>query len=430
MAEHLTETVAEHIEGSSIRSLRLDELKRRMYAADDVRLGFRRRFPHLERVESMPMPGAPDEAWRRIDFTAFPVDDLVIRSPRISVQRRRGLTVHRVDESADGSDAAFRDFSARSAELASRGSGKIRDRANDLRENRLKSINEALATRPVLLRIEGETDPTLVTVNAGEKQSPSGAEDGTLSLPQLLIHATADSRGHVVILVGGGDTSIGRTKVLVERGASLRVSTIIEGGTRFQHDLALVDEAAHLHYGYLVADCDTAMVEGMVSLAGRAASATVGGLSTATGDRFTGQKLSVEHMAAATRSSTRWHSLLRDSARSLFVGNIAIPQGSRGSSGVEESHSLLLSETARAESIPQLEIVENDVECSHGATVSGLDPETVYYLRSRGVPMSRVERLLSGAFCRQIIDAMELPSNALTLVKEAMSDEVDISDPY
>lgn len=420
MADQLTETIASQIEGRSIRILRLDEIKRRMYAADDDRLGFRHRFPHLERVAGMAMPGAPDEAWRRIDFSSFPIDDLAITSPRITVGGAGNA----------GDDAAFQEFAQRSAELASRRSGRIRDRANDLRDNRLKSINEALATRPVLLRIDGDSASSIVTIETGEEASGDTSETGGLFLPQILIHASKASRGHVVIVVRGSGTSIGRTKVVVEPGASLRVSTIIVGGTRFQHDLALVDEEAELHSGYIVSDGDPAMVEGVVSLAGRAASATVNGLSTVSGDRFTGQKLSVEHVAAETRSSTRWHSLLRDSSRSLFVGNIAIPQGSKASSGVEESHSLLLSETARAESIPQLEIIENDVECSHGATVAGLDPETVYYLRSRGVPMSRVERLLSSAFCRQIIDAMELPPEALTLAKEAMSDEVDISDSH
>jgi hypothetical protein len=430
------EAVTASIEGRAINDIALQQLKRRMYACSDPTFSFNRRFAHLERVETLPMPGAPDEAWRRIDFSSFPLDRLAIRPPSISVSypearaKPPGIIIARDEALSEG--GRLDEFYRRYADVANRRSGRVRPRANDVRENRLKSINEALCTRPLLIEAESESaEPVVVSV---------AAESDGLLLPQILIHGRERSRAHVIVVMEGANgssdgsdvtvTGINRVKVLLEQESRLRLTVIVGGGsvTHFEADTALLDADAHLDLGYLVADCDPGMIESTVTLTAPGASVDVRGLSVASHDHFSGQKLTVEHLASHTESDTVWNSLLRESAQSLFVGNIAVPAGAKHSRGMEESHALLLSESARAESIPQLEIIENDVECSHGATASGLDPDRVYYLRSRGIPHATVENLLSSAFCRQIIDTLDLPSETYTIVKEAISNEIDISD--
>lgn len=422
-----TDTIDANIEGRSIRQLRLDELKRRLYGAGKNGREFRRRFTHLERIDSLPMPGPPDEAWRRIDFSSFPLDDLTIASAELAAHGVDGSDLPNGVAAHPSGSNAHSTFHRRYADLSSRRSGRIRDRANDVRANRLKSINEALATRPLVLRIDGRpSDPVIVTVRA--TASRGTRQTGSLSLPQLLIHGGAGSSANIVLAFVGSDTTIARTKIVLESNSDLRITTVAIGGTRFHHDSALLDAGARLRSGYVTANCDPAMIEAVATLAGERAQAAVSGLAVGGADRFSGQKLSVDHLAPRTVSDTRWHSVLRDTARSLFVGNITIPQGARASRGTEQSHALLLSESARAESIPQLEIIENDVECSHGATVAGPDPDTVYYLQSRGIPRDRVEALLASAFCRQIIDPLDLPTEVLTILKEAISHEVEITN--
>ena len=89
---------------------------------------------------------------------------------------------------------------------------------------------------------------------------------------------------------------------------------------------------------------------------------------------------------------------LIDSSRVVWQGMIYVAPGSDKTDGYQANRNLVLSKNARADSIPGLEILADDVRCTHAATVGKIDPSEVFYLQSRGIPKIEAERLLVEGF--------------------------------
>jgi FeS assembly protein SufD len=108
------------------------------------------------------------------------------------------------------------------------------------------------------------------------------------------------------------------------------------------------------------------------------------------------------------------HKALADGAgRSVFNGAVQVPRAAQRTNAAQLSRTLLLSDRARIDTKPELEIVADDVKCAHGATVSQLQSEELFYLRSRGIASATAARLLQRAFCQEVL--RELPEAALRL---------------
>jgi Fe-S cluster assembly protein SufD len=99
-----------------------------------------------------------------------------------------------------------------------------------------------------------------------------------------------------------------------------------------------------------------------------------------------------------------------DAGRSVFHGAVQVPQAAQRTNASQLSRNLLLSDRARVDAIPQLEIVADDVRCTHGATVTRLQQEELFYLRSRGLGADQAARLLLAGFCDEILTS--LPESA------------------
>ncbi|HEX9638569.1 MAG TPA: SufD family Fe-S cluster assembly protein, partial [Acidobacteriota bacterium] len=105
-----------------------------------------------------------------------------------------------------------------------------------------------------------------------------------------------------------------------------------------------------------------------------------------------------DHRAGHSHSDLDVKVVLKDRARSAYTGLIRIERDAPESEAYQENRNLLLSAGTRAESIPELEILTDAVRCTHGATVGPLDPEQIFYLRSRGLPYSEAVRMVVGGF--------------------------------
>lgn len=99
-----------------------------------------------------------------------------------------------------------------------------------------------------------------------------------------------------------------------------------------------------------------------------------------------------------------------DAARSIFSGAVQVPRPAQRTNAAQLSRSLLLSDRARIDTKPELEIVADDVKCAHGATVSQLQSEELFYLRSRGIAEAQASRLLLQGYCQEVL--RELPAAA------------------
>lgn len=104
------------------------------------------------------------------------------------------------------------------------------------------------------------------------------------------------------------------------------------------------------------------------------------------------------HMAANTTSDLLYKGALIENSRSVWQGMIYVAPGAQKTDGYQANRNLLLDRTARADSIPGLEIMADDVRCTHGATVGKIDPDQIFYLLSRGVPQKDAERLIVEGF--------------------------------
>lgn len=116
------------------------------------------------------------------------------------------------------------------------------------------------------------------------------------------------------------------------------------------------------------------------------------------------------HLKDHTTSDLLIKGCLKDKARSIYQGLIQVSEGAQRTDAYQANRNLLLSDQARADSIPGLEILANDVRCTHGATVGHVDPEQMYYLMSRGLPEAEAQRLIVEGFFAPVLDRIPLES--------------------
>ena len=96
--------------------------------------------------------------------------------------------------------------------------------------------------------------------------------------------------------------------------------------------------------------------------------------------------------------------MVAGAARAVFNGKVIVHAGARHSDAAQTNRNLLLSDQAEIDTKPQLEIWADDVKCSHGATVGQLDPEQIFYLRSRGIATAAAQALLTHAFAAEMVE--------------------------
>jgi Fe-S cluster assembly protein SufD len=116
------------------------------------------------------------------------------------------------------------------------------------------------------------------------------------------------------------------------------------------------------------------------------------------------------HRAGHSHSDMDFKVVLEDHARSVYTGLIRIDLEARNSEAYQENRNLMLDPTCQAESIPELEILNEDVRCTHGATVGPIDEEQVYYLQTRGLTETEAEHLIVEGFFGPALDRIEEPA--------------------
>ncbi len=143
-------------------------------------------------------------------------------------------------------------------------------------------------------------------------------------------------------------------------------------------------------------------------LLGPGANSDMLGLYFGEDDQHFDHNTSQDHRAPHTKSDLLYKGALEDRARAVFRGVIKVHKGAQQTDAFQTNRNLLLSETARADSLPNLEISADDVRCSHGATVGQLDEEALFYLMSRGLTRHRAERLVVQGFLGEVLSRFPL----------------------
>jgi Fe-S cluster assembly protein SufD len=156
-------------------------------------------------------------------------------------------------------------------------------------------------------------------------------------------------------------------------------------------------------------------------LAGPGATSRVTGAYFADGTQHLDYDTFQEHIAPHCTSDFAFKGALRDEATAVWRGMIRVEQDAQKTNAYQECRNLMLSPTTHAVPIPGLEILANDVRCTHGATVGRVDREQLFYLQSRGLPRFEAERLIVRGFFQEILDRIELEPvrDAVTAALEA-----------
>jgi Fe-S cluster assembly protein SufD len=142
-------------------------------------------------------------------------------------------------------------------------------------------------------------------------------------------------------------------------------------------------------------------------LAEAGATSRVTGVYFADGSQHLDYDTYQEHAAPRTSSDFLFRGALRDEATAVWRGMIRVEPEAQGTDAYQENRNLLLSRQAHANSVPGLEILANDVRCSHGATVGQVDRDQLFYLMSRGMSSSDAERLIVRGFFTEALDRIE-----------------------
>lgn len=117
----------------------------------------------------------------------------------------------------------------------------------------------------------------------------------------------------------------------------------------------------------------------------------------------------IEHQAPNTSSEEVYHGVLTGVGRAVFNGRVIVASGAQKTDARQSNRNLLLAANAEIDTKPELQIYANDVKCSHGTTVGQLDPNALFYLRSRGLDEATARALLTLAFAEEVLSRMALP---------------------
>jgi Fe-S cluster assembly protein SufD len=159
-------------------------------------------------------------------------------------------------------------------------------------------------------------------------------------------------------------------------------------------------------------------------LAGRGATSRVTGAYFTDGDQHIDYDTFQLHQAPDTTSDFAFKGALRDTSTAVWRGMIRVEPDAQKTNAYQENRNLMLSPTTHAVPIPGLEILANDVRCTHGATVSRVDREQLFYAMARGLTHAEAERLILRGFFQDVLDRIDLEP-----VREALSEALEARIP-
>jgi Fe-S cluster assembly protein SufD len=193
----------------------------------------------------------------------------------------------------------------------------------------------------------------------------------------------------------------GIVELYVGAGASLHFVELQSWGEQvwnFSHERARVQRDGRLDWVFGALGSRLTKNFSEITLEGEGSEARMSGFYFTDGEQHLDHDTQQNHMAPHTTSDLLFKGALQDKSRSVWQGMIYVAPGAQRTDGYQANRNLVLNKAARADSIPGLEILADDVRCTHGATVGKIDEEELFYLRSRGIPEMDARRLIVEGF--------------------------------
>ncbi|HEU0054657.1 MAG TPA: Fe-S cluster assembly protein SufD [Longimicrobium sp.] len=383
-----------------------------------------------------PMPSTRLEEWRYTDIArALKLEALSFAEERAAVTSIDALPAELA--------AVVRESGETSARLAQVDASMV-----------YREVPADLAAQGVIftsLESAAREHPELVAKYLGSALTPDdgkfAAMSGAFWSGGVFVYVPKDARVEVPVRVyraitEGGTTVFGRTLVVAEAGAEVAVvdetvspdferqALSVSGAEIFAEEGAKVTYVsvqrwgrgvAHLSTDRLVAGRDATITTLYTALGADLARADVQcrlkapgahvdmlGVYVADGGQHFDHETLQDHVAPHASSNLLFKGALNDEARSVFRGLIRVHPKAQRTDAYQTNRNLILSDRARADSLPNLEIQADDVRCSHAATVGQLDAEELFYLLSRGIHRAEAVRLVVFGFFAEVLEQLPL----------------------
>jgi Fe-S cluster assembly protein SufD len=193
----------------------------------------------------------------------------------------------------------------------------------------------------------------------------------------------------------------GLVEIQVMQNASLKFVELQSWGRHvwnFSHERARVERDGNLDWIFGAIGSRLTKNFSELDLAGEGAQGRMSGFYFTDGNQHLDHDTQQNHLAPHTTSDLLFKGALKGKSRSVWQGMIYVAPGAQKTDGYQANRNLVLSDAARADSIPGLEILADDVRCTHGATVGKLEQEPLFYLKSRGIPQAEAEKVVVEGF--------------------------------
>ena len=251
---------------------------------------------------------------------------------------------------------------------------------------------------------------------------------GRLVAPRSVVVVEADAELTLVEemlseTVEGASLHAGGTEVFVGQNAKLTYGQIQDWGRNVFHYgniRADIGRDAELQWMQVMVGGRMTKANAYFNLNGQGARAFVNGFMFGDQRQHFHLHTLQRHLQPHTTSDLLIKCCLKDRARSVYQGLIQVAEDAQRTDAYQANRNLLLSDQARADSIPGLEILANDVRCTHGATLGFVEPEHLYYLMARGLPRVAAQRLIVEAFFEPVIARIPLET-----VRERLRGEIE-----
>jgi Fe-S cluster assembly protein SufD len=193
----------------------------------------------------------------------------------------------------------------------------------------------------------------------------------------------------------------GLVEIQVMQDASMKFVELQSWGRHvwnFSHERIRVERGGNLDWIFGAIGSRLTKNFSELDLAGEGAQGRMSGFYFTDGNQHLDHDTQQNHLAPHTTSDLLFKGALKGKSRSVWQGMIYVAPGAQKTDGYQANRNLVLSDAARADSIPGLEILADDVRCTHGATVGKLEQEPLFYLKSRGIPQAEAEKIVVEGF--------------------------------
>ena len=364
----------------------------------------------LERYQALPFPTTTDESWRFTSLKGFDPDAFdangatgVATAPGMLELEAAGI-VHvseaglEIERTPDGITFEPLSDHPRLGELV--GS-----------DEKFAAHNAAMWEHGLLVQVPKGfvlEQPLYIRVS-------NDVEGGSLFW-RLLVIAEPESRFTVIEEYASTSPELAgyvnaAVEIFVEQGAKVEyvsVQNVSQATWHFGTHHARVERDAELDWVAGGFGSKRGKIRIQNDLAGPGATSRVTGAYFADGSQHLDYDTLQEHIAPNTTSDFAFKGALRDTSSAVWRGMIRVEEDAQKTNAYQENRNLLLSKDAHADSIPGLEILANDVRCTHGATLGQVDREQLFYLMARGLSRQEAERLIVRGFFQDVLDRIEL----------------------